>query len=233
MRDIGWDVDTLPASYTNISTLTLDAAVSAEALADDASLANVLDVIRKAGDVYRAIRNLGDAPPGIDAAAFLQEIGATRPFEYLLTRYLALELPQVYGMLRATGVVQDEVIEPPDGRDSYVRTHLRYAEIPKVLTQPHEIPARVYGWGTPDLDFDLIAAHLFEIFDALGLNVAVHRVDQDIANGFAVAPVDDTAKSIDLAVRLPFFEEEVAGRIMEVGLSIWSCPQKAVRLRAS
>jgi len=92
MLQLGWEVPGLPPSYVVVAEKSEVAVNALAALADGASVQEVLAVVDKAGAVYRAVTALTEAPDGIDAEEFLPEL-ANRLFEYVLGRELLAEAP--------------------------------------------------------------------------------------------------------------------------------------------
>ena len=137
------------------ATPSADAAQAIKALSDDPKPAEIADLLVKTKTAYEKIRGIDTAPPGVDAGAFLAEIGE-RLFEILLTDYLATEQTAIFNLLSTLNVIEVENIEPTAQQRGYVRTHFKWEEIPKIITDPASLPERVYGWGTPDLRFHLI-----------------------------------------------------------------------------
>jgi hypothetical protein len=98
-------------------------------------------------------------PNGADPAAYAAEIGE-RLFELLLTDYLAAEQPGANSILSMLNVITTEHIAATPTRPSYVRTRFRWEELPKIVSDPAGLPARVYGWGEPDFNAELLLRHL-------------------------------------------------------------------------
>jgi hypothetical protein len=223
MRRLGWLVTSLPPSYADLGERAFQALAAVEALSDDATLPEVLDTIVAIGDVYRAAQALGDAPGGADAGALLAEIADTL-VEFLLVEYLASARPAVYRVLEMLGVIVHEHHEATPTRPAFVHTRLRYDEIPRVLADPLSIPARVYGWGSPDLDFERAAQHLLYLLHAVGLNVSLGPVPDTLGDAFQQGPPNEIAKTIDTQVTISLFEVEIAGNMLEAGLAVLELP---------
>lgn len=223
MRRLGWSVTSLPASWTALGDRAADALQAVEALADDATPAEIADAISKVGEVYRAAKALTEAPAGVDATALLAEIGEAL-FEYLLVEYLARALPALYRALEMLDVVVHEPHDAAPGRPAYLRTRLRYGEIPKVLADPLSVPRRVYGWGERELDFPLLAEHLLYVLGALGLNASYESLRPGTADAFQEGAPEDIEKTIDAQVKLSLLETEIAGSGVEVALAMMELP---------
>lgn len=75
MRRLGWSVRDLPVAYVAIADGAAAAVAALDALAEDAELPALLELIDRVGSVYRSLDGLAVAPGGVDAAAFRAEIG--------------------------------------------------------------------------------------------------------------------------------------------------------------
>ncbi|WP_328455455.1 DUF6603 domain-containing protein [Amycolatopsis sp. NBC_00438] len=195
MRQLGWQVPGLPPSYPAVAAAVTQAVNALELLADGATAGEIFAVIGKAGDVYRAISALTQAPTGIDPAVFLPEL-ARRLFEYLLGRQLLAEAPDWYAALEALGIIAHEFQPATAGRADHTRVRFDWDLIPALLSDPSRVPAAVYGWGTPDLAFGKLAELLAGLVSGLGLPVTLDRLsDDEIAplHAGATQPPDETA----------------------------------------
>src|SRR5215207_3981302 len=219
---LGWEAESLPPSYVDLSSKVAAALDATSALADGANAAAIAAAFDKTRAVYLAIQGLTDAPAGVDATTFLAEIGE-RLFELLLVDYLAIAAPAAYNLLTLLGVIQLEDHEETATRPSFLLTRFRFEEIPRIITDPASIPARVYGWGTPDLDFPLIANQVVELLNALDFPAVLDDVDQDLGAGFQ-APQEETDAAISTMVRAPLFEIEVLGETVEAALGLLELP---------
>ena len=177
--ELGWDAPGLPPSYVTVADKAVQAGEALRALADDAGITDALSVITKAGDVYRAVHALNEAPAGIDPAVFLPEIGR-RLFELLLGRQLLAEAPRWFAMLQALGVIVLEDTPETDQRPGFTRLRFDWEQIPEILQTPRD-PGRVYGWGTPALNFNRLAEHLGQLAITLGLPTSVDRLSPSLA----------------------------------------------------
>ena len=68
MRRLGWTVQDLPPAYVAIADSAAAATAAVEALAEDAELPALLDLIGEVGSLYRSLNGLAVAPAGVDAA---------------------------------------------------------------------------------------------------------------------------------------------------------------------
>lgn len=197
LQQLGWEVAGLPPSYPAVATKVTQAGNAIEALTDGATVEEILAVIGKAGDVYRAIGALTEAPAGIDPAVFLPELGR-RLFEYLLGRQLLTEAPDWFAGLEALGIIAHEDHPPTAGRPGFVRVRFDWDQIPALLADLSLVPARVYGWGTPDLAFAKLVELVAELVSGVGLPTSLDQLsDGEVAplHADATEPLDETANA--------------------------------------
>ena len=195
MLQLGWDAQGLPASYSLVADKTVQATTALDNLQDGASISEVIAVIEKAGAVYNAMKALNEAPAGIDASVFLPEL-AHRLFEYLLGRQLFAEAPGVYALLEALGIISLEDHPATSERPGFARFRFDWDQIPATLSDSSLIPERVYGWGTPHLNFPKIAELVTEVILGLGLSASLDRISQEQAAALqeqATGPPEATA----------------------------------------
>jgi hypothetical protein len=217
MLRLGWQTTGLPPAYTNLGATISGAVQAVEALTDDPTLSEILDLIGKAKAAFDAIQGISTAPPGVDAGAFLAEIGE-RLFELLLTDYLAFQLPSAFNLLSALNVIEVENVAATAQKASHVRTKFKWAEIPKVLTEPFALPERVYGWGTPDLRIQRLLQHISELFFALKFPVYIDKAGELLADGYHAieAGLDEDVWML----KVPFYYITIGGKNLEAAFSI-------------
>ncbi len=228
MYRMGWRVTDLPPAYAALGTAVDTAVTKVEALGDDPSPDAITGVIQAVKNAFDAIQGITAAPAGVDPAAFLAEI-ADRLFELLLTDYLALELPFVYNFLKATNVIRLAPADATSARPSIVRVEFLWSEIPKIISEPLELPKRVYGWGTPDLDAQKVVDHLAELFFAIGLPVRVEVSDETLARKYA-GMVNEPSPSVAKSLIVPFYYVTIAGKSLRAAFALRELPPAAGKL---
>jgi Kelch motif/Galactose oxidase, central domain len=195
LRELGWQVPGLPPAYATVADKVTQAVNAVDALADGATVEEIVAVIGKAGDVYRAVAALTVAPQGIDATQFLTGL-ARQLFEYLLGRQLLAEAPDWYAALEALGIITTEFVPAAGARTDYVRFHFDWDQIPALLSDLSLVPERVFGWGTPNLAFAKIVELLAELVAGFGLLVSLDQLsDEEVAplHAGATGPLDRSA----------------------------------------
>jgi hypothetical protein len=222
---LGWVVDSLPPSYQALSPHVDQALASVRALADDPDPGEVLNALEKLRQLVATIRSLSEAPAGVDAAAFVDDVREAL-VELLLVDYLAARQPLLYRLLSVTGVIQEEVHEAEGNRPPFVKSRFRFEEIPRLLDNPSLVPERVYGWGTPDLDMRRITSDLLELFSALGLAVQIAEIDRERQDGYQPDP-EDADHSMSLMLVVPLFEKIVAAKSVQAGFALLELPAEA------
>ena len=223
MYRLGWKVESLPPAYVALGGLVDDAATALaaiEASPDDPDLEAVLELLGKVRAIHQAIKGLTDAPAGVDATAFLQEIGE-RLLELLLVDYVAAALPGTYHALATVGVIAIEVAGEGADRPPRVRSHLRFDRVRDILADPASLPRFAYGWGEDDLDTTTLFAHLRELLDHTGALVSFGWAPADLVDGY-VGPSAPRG-----ALKLTALETTVADRPVELALLLLPLPAEA------
>jgi len=223
---LGWEPTELPASFRQLATAVDEALAAAEALGDDPDPDDVRAALGAVRDLYQALDAISQAPAGVaggDAGAFLAEL-AERLVELLLTDYLAAALPTVSTAMSMLGIVETEYHEATATRPAFLRTRLRFDQVPELFTDPGVLPRRVYGWGTPEFRWELLRDHVHELLWALGFAASIQRVPPELAAGWRTAPPDQVAKPVETRVRLHLFEFAVADQVVEIALELAELP---------
>jgi hypothetical protein len=226
MRRLGWDVTDLPPAYQALGALVEQAVAAADALADDPDPDDVVQVLAAVGRVHQAVGGITQVPGGIaggDATAFLAEL-AGRLFELLLTDYLAAAAPSLFTGTQMLGVIETTQHEATPTRPAFLRTELQTDRVPGLLTDPGELPRRVYGWGTEQLRFELLRDHVHELLWTMGLTASIERVEPRLAAGYQAVEPEQAAKPIETRVRLILAEVEVGEGDAELGLVLAELP---------
>jgi hypothetical protein len=223
LLEIGWEVPGLPPSYAAVADQAVQAGEALAALAEDAGIEEAGAVITKAGDVYRALGALTEAPAGLDPAAFLPELGR-RLFELLLARQLLAEAPGAFAALRTLGVIVMEDTPAAAGRPGFTRVRFDWDQLPAILGDPGLIPARLYGWGTGDLDFEALAQPLGELVSGLGLPSSADRLSPGLAAQLQAGATGPPARAARKGLTAVMFDVPVAGWMVEVALLLAELP---------
>lgn len=229
MLRLGFKVDGLPPAYTDVADDALAAVSAATALADGAELQEIVALLRAVGTVYESAASLSEAPPGVDPAEFLPDI-ARNLFEYLLAEYLQAELPAAFSALEAFGVIRFEDVEPTGTRPGFVRTRFEWERIPEVLSDPASIPEEVFGWGSPEFDFPMVAEILSEMAIGLGLPSSVDSVDEAFSTAIQALATGTPAGPIRRGFTVPFFDVVIGDTSHDVGLQITELPAEGSAL---
>ena len=217
MLRLGWEATSVPPAYTQLGTAIAESVQAIEALRDDPTETEILVLLGKAKAAYLAIDQIDQAPPGVDASAFLSQIGE-RLFEVLLTDYLAAHQPAVFNWLSILNVVETVDIPATAHQRGHTRTHFHWDNIPKIIRDPLSLPHTVYGWGTQDLKFPLLLQHLSELCFAFGFPVFIGKAEESLANGYA--DEDEELDEDSRWLKIPFYYITIADRELEAAISI-------------
>ncbi len=222
MRDLGWNATDLPPAYTALGTAVDEALSALDTLGDPPTIAQVETLLGAVRAAYEAMRGIAIAPPGVDATAFVAEAGE-RLGEFLLVRYLESELPAAYGALSALGVIEVERVPAANGRPSFVRTHFKWQEIPKIVSDPGSIPARVYGWGTPKLDTDRIVHHLASVLATFAVPVRT-EFPRDASVRAWTGTTTGVTPMHGPSLVMPFYATRIADQYIEAAFVLHELP---------
>lgn len=223
MRDLGWEFTDLAAPF-KIMQKTVALVISL--LEAAAGKGGGQELLTKAGALYGELEKTATslAADITDAGQFLEEFPFSL-FELLLVRHLPDAWPTGYAALEVLGLVGWEPVDrsKAPNRPDVLRARFYYEDIPDLLANPLSVGERIYGWGTPDLDFDLIAEHLTDLLQAVGVPAYVGRVPPDLGEGYWQAI--DGADEIETMLRIPLALHEVGGEIVdEIGLALLELP---------
>src|SRR5574340_999967 len=217
MRRLGWDTAGLPPAYLALGDAVNEAVQALNALRDEPTAEEIGALILKAKSAYTAARTIQTAPPGVDAAAFAGEIGE-RLFEILWTDYLALHQPALFNLLSMLDVITTDDVLATAQRPGYVRTRFKWNELPTIISDPLSLPERVYGWGTPQLNFPLLAQHFGELLFALDFPVVVGKAGRLLTEAYA-----DDEVGVDeevWALKVPFYYITIAEKNLEASFRL-------------
>lgn len=228
MLRLGWSPSDLPPAYSTLATLVSGAIDKVENLGDNPSASDIADLVQKSVAAFGAIQSISTAPPGVDAGAFLAEIGE-RLFEILLTDFLAAEMPSVYNALLALNVITLEKQPATATRPSYLRVKFDWSALPKIISDPGSLPQQVFGWGTPDLDAQKVLDTIAPLFFALKFPVALRPSDDDTVLAYSdptMVPVLPSSKALDVY----FYSIAVAGQELDAGFRLRPLPASGTQL---
>jgi len=223
MLRLGWSVESLPPGYQSLGGLVDEVVTTLQSLDDDGAPGNVVDLLTRVRGVYEAIGGIREAPDGVEAAAFLAEIGE-RLFELLLLEYLAAEFNGVYNACRMLGIIEHVYQGRTASRPGVVQKRIRWDAIPALVSDPLSIPGRVYGWGSREFRFKLLAEHLLELLVALGVPASVQHVDAALAAGLRESASRLGQSGGNLEVRIPIFRTVIADALVELAVGVLELP---------
>jgi hypothetical protein len=108
-----------------------------------------------------AIRAAAQAagPGRAEVEAFATEL-AQRLFGYALATHLEREKPVAGHLLTLVGIIESSPQAATAATPAHVRRVLRLDRIGALLDDPVGVLAQIYGWGSPDLNWDLLLRRL-------------------------------------------------------------------------
>ena len=219
---LGWNATALPPAYAALGTAASDAAAKLAAFSDPPTLNQVVDLLGEVKTAFQAIKGISVAPPGVNAGAFLAEIG-DKLFELLLTDHLAAELPALYSVLEVLNVIEVVPVAAGVGRPSFVQTAFHWNRIGKIISEPGQLPQRVFGWGTPGLRVDRVVDVMSRMFFALGFPVRTQPTDPRLLNaylGLGHRPTPPAPPSLIV----PFYFIDIGGNHLQASFVLRAQP---------
>lgn len=226
MLRLGWSVESLPQPFVDLGANAVQLALAVKALIDDPDPETVEATFEAMRTLVAAIQavDAAGAPTGVDPAVFAAEIGE-RLVELLLTEYLIKAWPGVNQTLEALGIVIIDYVDETATRPGHIQRRLDFNQLGTLVSDPLDAPRRIYGWGTPDIDFPRLAFHLVEIIRALGPAAMLGRVPAPLAESFA-----GPDREPSMMLRIPLAYVKIADMPIELGLSLLELPPETGKL---
>lgn len=222
MGRIGWTVSSLPPQWAALANAVRDVVSAVVALRESSSVANASAALQTVRTLSESVQGITEAPSGVDVAEFLADLHE-RLLEVLIVDYLRAELTGLAGAFRAVGVITEDFKPEAAGRPAFTETRFRFDQLVAVASDPASIPTRLYGWGTPKLDFPLIAEHVSETLAAAGLLVTPQSLPP--AERAGLQGQADTLDSVSTdQLRYSLAQFELAGQVFDVALALAEMP---------
>ena len=219
----------MPPAYSVVADKAEAALDAIGALADEAEPSEILAALSKLGDLYRAISALAEAPPGVDAAAFLSEAGR-QLFEYVLLEHLRRHARWLVAALEAIGIISYDYVEAAGRRPDFVRHRFDWDEIPQRLSSAEQIAAEVFGWRTDQLKFARIVEILSDLLIALDFQVSIGPVEKTLREAYQAFPTGPPDKDIELGLTASFFGVALGDQYFDVGFRVLELPREGSAL---
>jgi hypothetical protein len=224
MARLGFDATSLPPPYTALGTQVRAALTELEAFPAGPSLQQLLDLLNTCKNVYDAVQALSatPAPAGVDAGAYASEIGE-RLFELLLTDYLASQVTTSFHLLSTLNVIRAVPVPATATRPAYIRTQFDWGELPKIISSPGDLPARVYDWGQPTFDSRRALDDLAGLSLGLRFPVKLREPSDELMGGYlglsslALPPLPPS-------IEIPFFYGRAGDQAFEASFALRPLP---------
>jgi hypothetical protein len=227
MYRLGWNVTSLPQSYIDLGNLVDEVTKVLANLPDSPSISDVQHVFDTVKRLYVAVKEINEAPEGVDATLFMSEI-AKRMFESLIVDYISNNVPRLYTFLLALGIIQVEYHEDTNTRPSFVRSTIRTDLLASLISDPTSVLKLLYSWGIDSFDFQMLAEYLQEFCISLDIPASIKKVSKKLGEGYQ--DTEQTVETIESMVTIPFFDMEIEGIPMEVGIAVLELPAEGDKL---
>lgn len=227
MYRLGWDVKSLPQSYIDLGNLVDDVSKALENLQDKPSLSEIQHIFDTVKRLYLAVKELNETPEGVDAESFMSEI-AKRIFELLIVDYISNNVPRLYTFLLALGIIEVEYHEDTNTRPAYLRSKIRTDILSSLVSDPTSVLKLLYNWGIESFNFQKLAEYLQEFCISLDIPASIKRVREELGEGYQDS--GQTTETIEWMVKIPFFDTEIEGIPVEVGIAVLELPSEEDKL---
>jgi len=228
MYRLGWNVTSLPTPFKNLGNLINEAQAALDSLPENPNTSEIFNILVKIKEIYSALTSITEVPLGVNADIFLEEIG-TRVFEFLLTDYLSSELPQIYSALEILDIIHQEYHEANNERPAYLRINFSFEQINRLISDPVSTLKIMYGWGTKDLNFSLIANHLVALFQSFNFPASLDYRQDRIAKGYQ-GSMDKILSLIGTKVKIPIFSIDINDIPVDASISVLELPAEEGKL---
>ncbi|MEZ4701001.1 MAG: DUF6603 domain-containing protein [Rhodothermales bacterium] len=223
MRKLGWEATALPDAYAGLASAIADAVDLVDDLAQGTPGASEIQaLIATAQDLYDRIQGIAVAPPGVDAGAFLAEIGE-RLFECLLTEYLNRRQTALFGFLSALNVITVEHHDATGSKGPHIQTRFHWDRIPDLLTNPVAILQGVTGWGTPAPNYSFLFNQLANLMYGLGFSVRLLEIDEELTLGYT-GELDLPGLQPARGLKIPLYYNEIGDTPIELAVEFHALP---------
>jgi len=228
MFRLGWNVESLPSSFTALTGSVNDAQLALDSLPSNPTYDQISNLLFKIKEVYIALQSITEAPDGVNKDLFLSEI-RERVFEILITDYLMSQLPSLYNALKLLGIINHQFLEATDSRPSYFRTKFNFDQIKNLISDPSSLPEILYGWGSEHFDFSQIMGYIHELLQSLDFPTSIKRVSKPIGKGYQSSP-DKASLPVAKMLRIPIFSILKDEKPVEASLSLLQMPAEGEKL---
>ena len=154
-RRLGFNVTTIPTEY--------QALVAKVTAVIDAIEADDLDALTKA--LFALGGAVGAGLPSPDG--LLNDQAGKALVDLLVTDYLQSNLPTVFSVLRAIGVVETTFVPAQGGSPGFVE-HMNYDKIPDFLSSPTDVVKTAFKWGVANFSFSDVLEALLQFLLSRG-----------------------------------------------------------------
>jgi hypothetical protein len=221
---LGADLSALGAAVTAVGDLRTALDTLAETGAErDLELDDYLPLTGKIAAVALALGQLPDhLRDMLGNPASVPDTLYTELVDLLVATYLLMHHETTYRVLVMLGII---VATPtpagsglPHSRDlDYVRFEIMWPRLELLITNPKQLGADVYQWGTPDFEFNLLLTRLASLFESLDVQAAVGDLD-DTETALDPGTLTDATPRPQL--RVPIFANDDEQGFAEAGLAL-------------
>jgi hypothetical protein len=196
VEDIGFAVLDVTALVDAIRAL---AEASPEDLEDELTAAGIYAELLIAGAdlIQRVIQLANDLPSALAgtgnylAATDLQNQLVPRLLDFLITRYVEKNVPELAATLRLLGLFDEHRFDadPAHYQPAHVRARVHYERVPMLFSDPLGLASEVYGWNTPSFDGRKFLGNVARFVNAFGAQARIRDMPRSVEERLSGGPV--------------------------------------------
>ncbi len=175
---LGWDVAEPPAEYAALGRQARDIAATARSWTGPPPIDEVAGLIAGVVALGDGLAGLETTPPGVDAAAFRDDLVSALP-DLLLAEALADLAPGVAELARAAGALVTEDVPAAGRRGAHPRTRLDTGALRALVSDPAAALVAATGWGAADAPAARLADLVVDALAGFGLPTGARGLRPD------------------------------------------------------
>jgi len=230
-NELGWSASDIPAPITALlaDAGALVAIIQSIGDGDEIDTGTLIQITEALVKLAIDIKNIATGStagilPALLAEQFLQKL-PIELLDYLLVDYLQTYHPLGYTSMKLLGMIsttQVNAITP--ARPPHLERTVNWANFGKVFTNPADVFADIYKWGSPDFDLLSFQNNVGEFFNAL--NIPTYLVKLDPGTAMVIeeksSPEPDQIKYY---LKMPFADPHTDGISANFGIGLFPLPQ--------
>lgn len=184
MLGLGWKFPGIPQPFTAYSTVLANIKVLYNALKDGKISSD--ELVQMASAVKQIIQNINSLQgqssyfssnyAAQQAEGFSGTIFKELP-DYLICTWMEKELPVLYNLLVSMSLIKVTMVDiNTPVRVPYFKYEIVYGDLMRIFTEPGQLFADTYQWGTNDFNHKLLLSNIYYLVSSFGVrNIYLQR----------------------------------------------------------